>query len=342
MSIYFIPLIAWVALGLYRHEILKNYLYWSYALLLFLISSFRYDVGIDFQNYKEIFENISSFSRFEPLSLYIFTFAKKMSFSFNFALSIFSFLTIYGIFKFFRDFSIYYVIGALLFFVIPIFYFQTFNHIRQWAAIGMMLLSTVYFFRKNNIKFLFFAVSAPMLHFSAFFFYPLFFIYKIRLSVTKFVILLILSVLLIDILFFLILQTPYGFYIKAYTNPMNKLYGLVALLLLFNLYFIGYFDKKIELDKRKMFICSSVLVSCFILIAGISADLPKVIIMRLNEIFIIFYIPFFLYALEKFNSKSRQVILFSIIVLSCISFYRTIFTNGLNDNLVPYSSLFFL
>ena len=342
MSIYFLPLISWIALGLYRHQVLKNYLYWCYALILFLISSFRYDVGMDFHTYKQIFENISSLSRFEPLSSHLFIFANQMSYSFNFVLSIFSFLAIYGVFRFFKDFSIYYVIGALLFFALPIFYFQTFNHIRQWAAIGVMLLSIVYFFKKNNIKFLFLAGLAPMLHFSTLFFYPLFFIYQIRLSITKLVTLLILSFLLIDVVFFLILQTPYGFYIKTYTNPMNKLYGLVALLLLFNLYFIGYFDKRIKFDKRKMFICSSVIISCFILIIGISADLPKLIVMRLNEIFIIFYIPFILYAIEKFNSQSRHLIIFGIIVLSCISFYRTIFINGVDDNLVPYNSILFL
>lgn len=149
------------------------------ALVFAIVFGLRYDVGIDYESYKEIYE-FQYIDRFEYLFKYITIFLHEAGFHVVFYFGLWAFGQIFFLLKAFKDERFIY--PSLIFTLFTGQYFLLWmNVIRQDLAACIFIYSISFIVNKNFVKYLFCIVLAFGLHKTALLlllFYPIFQIKK--------------------------------------------------------------------------------------------------------------------------------------------------------------------
>ncbi len=172
MGIIYLLLIGEIALfaGFSKTNIpAKRFLPYILMFSLAFIMGIRYNVGLDYPVYEEVFDNPYSWYRGSMEPLWLFSMDTLRSFSFKARTFFFltSFLYVYGYYVGFKRLSPQIYISFLLFIVIDT-YGEGSNTIRQTCAQAVLFAGSNYFLEKNWKKFLPYAIGAVILHLSAF------------------------------------------------------------------------------------------------------------------------------------------------------------------------------
>ncbi|VTU07114.1 Uncharacterised protein [Actinobacillus indolicus] len=206
-------------------KVYKDVLYTLSFFIVWLVGAFRYNVGTDYPNYVYIFENIDEyeFGKLEPLYYLLNQLILYLNLDAQWLFFVTSFIITFFVYKVGKN----YHRGWFVVFFILLFYFQSFNIVRQIVAMSIMLYGIHSLIHSSNWKFLICILFAAGFHYSAFIFLPLFIFRKVRIGWFTGIIMLCLCLFIITKLDIvnIILQNPiiqdskYGVY--AF-NEYNK------------------------------------------------------------------------------------------------------------------------
>ena len=179
---YFL-LLGYILIFLIFSKRVKSDLFFYLSFLaLTIFSGLRFDVGVDFMSYHQMFEdfkNGNALFLFEPANMMIINTINIFNIDHQVIFFIYSVIIMFGVFYFIKKLSPLKELSILLFVTVGIFYFSTFNGIRQWAAISIGLIAIVKLIEKKHIQFLILVILATLFHLSALLLF-IFIFFKIR------------------------------------------------------------------------------------------------------------------------------------------------------------------
>lgn len=320
-----------------------NYAFYLAGAMLIAFSSIRLNVGKDFENYdisfKEIIQTGDGLS-FEPLNIILIKVVVFFGGNVHAIFFAYALITLFSVFFFIKKASPSKEISAFAFMCIGMFYFATFNQIRQWMAIAMMLFAIIYLAEKKNYTAYLFAIAGMFFHLSAM-------ILIIIPALTKrysllFFLALLLSAGVIGKIALLGIQNTYYFrYIDVLRSDANGSVFLIAgyvFLLGASVFFSGYFNSAKELSRMDIILLNLCLVSLFILLCGFLAGLDFAYVMRVNMYFtiqLLALIPILIRSL----SRPFQYLAYPVAVISLSYIYfSTLYLKGGIYHLTPFKT----
>ncbi len=153
------------------------------CLCLIVFSGFRFCVGTDFKGYSDTFDKIISMGRYYEIELgyyWLVQFVHSIGGTAQLVFLIFSFATLYFIYKFIEYFSENVEISWLIFICIGPYFLSTFNGIRQWLVTAIFAYSLRFVKENKLIKYLIINAISCLFHYSAVILLPLYWLLKIK------------------------------------------------------------------------------------------------------------------------------------------------------------------
>ncbi|EOU1983770.1 EpsG family protein, partial [Clostridium perfringens] len=192
ISIYIVEMIIASILGVIYQNLkdgrLKIVGVISYAisfLITWFISAIRFGIGTDYFMYKDIYEyaihgattsEIISWYDVEPGWAFLNRILGMLSKDTQVIFIVTSFIFIFCIYKAISDFKDDISVGMSIFIFLAIAYIPSFNVVRQYLAIGILMLSFKYIKDKKLIKFLTIVILASFFHYTALIFLPMYYL----------------------------------------------------------------------------------------------------------------------------------------------------------------------
>lgn len=156
----------------------KVYLHFVFFTMLVFLSAFRYNIGGDYQSYVFYFENIGIRDFiFEPSFLFILELLDNCGFTSQMVFvvyTLFAFPFVFLGIKYFNTKN--FMLGLVLFSIIPTLYWRSFGFIRQFVAVAIIFWGAKYIVERNLPKYILIVAAATIFHSSAIFMLPLYFI----------------------------------------------------------------------------------------------------------------------------------------------------------------------
>lgn len=141
------------------------------CIILFIFSALRFDIGTDFNVYYKVTSGIidireNNYMLFEPFNVIIIKYGYYLNTP-QFYFVVTSFVTITLIFKTIYNYSYSSTLSSICFIGFPMFYLETLNIVRQFAAMSIILYSLKYIYNKNILKFSICIICASLFHVTA-------------------------------------------------------------------------------------------------------------------------------------------------------------------------------
>lgn len=160
---------------------------WFLFVILTFFAGFRWDVGIDWPAYMDVFggniiETASWLERMEPanLGLKILLLLNGLEDG-GYYLWLMAFITMFFFFYSIRQYSLSPFLSVVLFVGFGM-YFDLMNGVRQYAAISIVVFSWQYLFDKKLIRYILVVFIASLFHMSALIMLPVYFICNMRIN----------------------------------------------------------------------------------------------------------------------------------------------------------------
>lgn len=322
------------------------YMFFSFP-LLGALAAFRYNVGVDYNEYDYVF-NLVRFNNhdaepFINIIIYFFSFFTNSNLP---IFALLAFLTVYLFIDFIIKNSQSVFISFCIFLCFGGFYLGVFNHSRQFLAVSIFLFSFKYI---NSSSFKYYAVCivlAATVHYSAILLLPFYFVCKLRFSIR--------NVLLLSLFYFFSLSlaelfiklTPYGVYLDRVVENQRNTFLTIGFIFIAYLYvFLGLLKCENHGGSRNVnsiFLYMS-LFSGLLLTSTFVSSIPWNLFFRLNGYFIPFLIIFFGYLYIKLKDLSLILSIsykFLFFLVCCLYLFFSLAYKGSEYNLVPYNSIF--
>ena len=305
--------------------------------ILFLFSALRYDTGYDYSytylpGYYKIVNG--GVTHFEPLFVLLNKFVFYVFNNVDFLFGLCSFITIGIIVAWvFKESSDYFISIVMLF--ATRFYLYSFTQVRQYIAIAIFLYSIKYIINKNFKKYFFNIIIASLFHKTAFLYFPIYFLNRLKIDRKKFLLIFIIAPLfspLFNRLYIIIGNYFYHNYMASNYGVGNSSIVSTVLALIFSIITFIYMNK-LDNDKYNIYINLQLLV--WVLITNISG---------INESYRIIgmfmYSSIVLMSECYYLSNKKQKIVFSILLLtiSIYSTYLMLIYDG--SKMIPYRTIF--
>jgi len=272
------------------------------GLVLILIAGLRYDVGVDFHSYLELFSQIEK--GYDPYTEWGFDFIVNLFLSIGLTYQaiflFFSTLTILFFLNYIDYFSSYKYFSLFLFFSLPIFYFASFNQIRQFLAVAIFAYSLKYIYSKNIFKYVVLLILASTIHKTALFMLPLYFILNKKISIRLYMLYFIGVFSLLQVVDLLLSSLGIS---KAYLNRVieNSSVNPFSYILLFIFIFFIYTKK--FLRGKELFI-NMLFFATLISFIPMFSNLPVGDVMRMTSYFSISLLIIIPEYINYFKNKS--------------------------------------
>lgn len=320
----------------------KKYYLLIVFFILYIFSAIRFDVGVDFMAYYESLNNFkygtSSF-QFEPMNMLIINLINYFEFNYQIFLLIYSFLSLVGIYYFINKLSKYKKLSIFIFFTIGIYYFSTFNLLRQSVAVSLLLIGVVKLIEGKDKQFFVLLFFASSFHLSSIIGIVYYF-FRIRLSIFNYLLIIIILGGLSELFLYLITFTKYVVYLEHLRFSEQPNPGIFLLFIIFSLFipiFLGYFRKNKFLELKEVVLVNMNLFSLLIILIGYKMGIDFSMIMRLNIYFqyqLIILIPIVIYSFQ--NKYFRFILNYSLLVFCTYYYFSMLFINGMDYKLIPY------
>lgn len=321
----------------------KNTIFLLFS-ILFIFSAFRFNVGVDYPNYKELYETkgdiqalIRVGSRINEIGfIYIIKILNILGAGFQVLLMLYAFITIYFILKFIDIFSINYKLTLIAYAFTPIFYLTSFNAVRQSAAISLFAFSIVYIYERKFWRYsLIILVGTIFCHLSMVLMLPIYFYAKLKLTRSKELIIILSSILVGFIITYLIRLTPYNLYLNDSDFNLN----LIVLVFLGFFMFIMWNKKQIIKNEKLNILYNIGFLSSIVLILMFeNRNFSANLFLRLNSYFVIVYLVLLGVIPAIFKERNIKIFIQLTIILGIfMMFWQTIVIKGDYYSLVPFS-----
>lgn len=153
----------------------------SFALIVF--SGFRFCVGTDYEGYSDMFYRILSDGRYYDIEwgyYWLVRFVNAIGGTSQLVFLIFSFITLYFIYKFIEYFSEDVELSWLVFVCIGPYFLSTFNGMRQWLVVSIFAYSLRFVKESNFKKYLILNVVGCLFHYSAIILLPMYWLLRAK------------------------------------------------------------------------------------------------------------------------------------------------------------------
>ena len=304
---------------------------------LFMMSGFRYMVGTDFLAYKGYFESINRYSFANPfydkgyylLNRFISFFTDNSQYVFLAT----SFIIIYLVNKTLKDYSISYTLSIFLF-VTLYFYNNSFNIVRQFIVVSLILYSIKYLVNKDFKGYLVLILIASLFHDTALLMIPFYWILRMRFNKIVYLVLLAFT---LGVSFFT--TTIIGIVSKVlpslniYSNYYFEGSSANSIMLSTSLVFLFALLNKAKLIKLDSNVIVYVNAVYFALLFSILAR-ENILFYRFSlyfYIFILLLIPLCIRSMNKF----LRVIMYMLIIPTMTAYYFYLLSNN-NAGVLPY------
>jgi hypothetical protein len=298
--------------------------------ILFLFSSFRYQIGTDYQNYIDIFMSIIQGNEFYRITrefgfVYLIDLINYIGGGYQLFFFVTSFFTIFFLYKGFKYFSdskmIFILITALF---IPSLYLYGLNAVRQILATAIFLYSAQFIIKREFLKYalgIFFAVS---FHYTAIVLLPLYWIIHKKLN-TFFIVFLI--VFFISGTFLYIIEIAlsqvgmkyinYFFHEEFSASRENKY--LLYTIYLFGIGIVVYFQK---FFSNKPLIYNAIIIYFLFKIVSIDMSILNRLSVYFKPFYIIGMVYIFYFSIAKLR-QAKSLVSFSILIYILVAIIIT-------------------
>ncbi|MGE8377404.1 MAG: EpsG family protein [Sphingobacterium sp.] len=324
-------------------SISKKWLFITF-LILGLFSGIRFNVGIDFENYLDIYKyalqdlNITS----EPFFIYVIKFCDLLGGSSQMLFLVMALLTNYFMYRYVTEQSLDPTLSMLIYFSVISFYLFSFNISRQWAACSIYLFSLIYLINKRYIVFLSInIITALVFHKSLLYVSALTLITVLDLN-RKMKLLGILMAIIVGVFIKVILGfTGYEKYTESSFDMTVDF--KIYIFFLINL-IIDVFKSKLENKEHRGNLSSKILfnlnfISLLILIIIIIQQSGAMVLLfkRIHNYFLATYIVLIPYCLlSVFPSDTYKFVRFALIIILPLLFISTVYFAGKGINILPF------
>lgn len=315
-----------------------------------LVLSYRYGIGTDYFNYKEIFNQyIRHGLAIEPGFKIIMSLSNKYMNGFDSLIFITSVMSVIPVFIWIVKNNKRKQIGIVVLVLLSIYFGIWFNAIRQSIAIGFVILAYNQIVERDFLKFTFLILIATQFHSSALIVYPLYFLVSknsnnssicITKSKKKLFLWISIFILLITGYVFIgeSLNLPYAKYINSYSEA-GKTGGRTVYYFLANI-FLYIPEVKLcskLITKNPNFIFYYILLSIEFVLFLFSWRIGFAF--RLAYFFSITHAVLIPATIDASSKENRVFIKIYFIVVLLVNFYLTTFYLGYNG-LYEYTSIF--
>lgn len=349
MAIYFLNIclifvLSFLLFGIANRRYRDTIFLFLIFIQLFVVSAMRYEIGIDFINYRGIFRlvrnvpNLSELVRLSKVStlelgyLLLNKTVGGVTKEPQWIFVITSFIILSFIFLSIKKYSSKVWLSVYLFCVGP--YISSFNLVRQYIAVGILFFSYQYIKERKLKQYLLLMVLASTFHISALLLIPLYFILNINLNKKNMFITIAISVLIV-IFFKQIILIAQLFFYSYYTRGsfgMSK--GNVNNLLIAFMYFFStmlFRNDLLNKNKDNKFLINWSFINFILSIISMRLWIITRL-MAYSGVFNVLLIPEVVCSIKNKNTKIIIGLVFIILTL-ILHIYTLI--NPMN-RLVPY------
>ena len=344
LSIYYWSIIVLIFVSVFifsKNNYISNFAYFSVFLYLTLLSGFRYDVGTDFSNYLHYFYLIElGYDDVAEISfVYLFKFSQFIGLTEQFVFFVLALIISFGFisyFKYFCDKSGF--LAIYLFFTVSIFYFASFNLVRQFTAVAIFLFSVRYIIERRMFKYILMILFSSSFHISALLMLPLYFVMNKNYNLKFYSLMFVIFLFSFQLIYMVGMKTPYFIYLERESvSSINKSSVMVFVTLsVFLFVFLCYQPK----NNKSILINNMLFMSILMGVGLLFSSLPPMIFSRFNYFFSPALIISIVYFVNMF-SFSKKIIMYSLILMfGFLYLFYTVEFNGIKHNIVPYNSIF--
>lgn len=347
--VYEVMILSIILIGIYIYIIFKNkatadniFLTISF-LILFIVSGFRKNVGVDFRNYEAIFRQHTNNNFFDYSYVdkdYGYALLNKIIALFTnntqWVFIVVSFITIILFIIFIKRYSTNMLLSVYLLITFN-FYFDAMNIQRQFIAIAICTLSIKYIINEDFKRFCLVILFAILIHKSALIFFPMYFISKINLNVKKICIYIVLGCagsLLINKIIYFMRNKFYSDYDSVAWGMQGLGIGLIIIIPVF-IFIIAFMmkDKLIEENPENNVFLNLLFCACVcFLLSTIISNFTR--IAEYFYIVVIIFIPRMISVIKDYRIRYNIYLL--VMFISFVWFYKTTLQGNMNG-VLPYT-----
>lgn len=315
-------------------------------IVLLLIAALRYNVGMDYASYKDIYLNAADDPDLvsEPGFILIIRILRF----FNLPFEVFIFITASFIttlaFKYIIKYSSLVFVSLLIFFSIGQYYFNTFNAIRQCMAIYCFLYSIYLIKEKNFTKYaLIIVFSTIFFHLTAILLLPLYYILDRYISPYVKLATIALILFNLKLALFLIENSSYAIYLKFEDFATGISFNTYLLLFICSFFIFNEFRNKNQFGEYSNIILNINLLALISLASAMFfAGTPLIMVFnRISYYFtpiLIVSIPLAISNIEDITN--RKIVLWTVTIFFLFISIFSIIANGKSNYIVPYKTIF--
>lgn len=310
--------------------------------LMIFVCAFRYNVGMDFTAYTEIFQFASTHTCAEQETELGFVLLCKLCHYFGgtpqLMFALIGTVSLILIFHCISKFSSDVMFSLFIFLCLGQLYLNSFNAIRQFFAISIFAYSIISIVNRRPIKYVCLLLAAALFHKTSVLLIPLYWLLRCEPNIIRQSLILAFVVFSGPIIIYLILNSPYSMYLTF------EMFSSDATIINYIYLFLGavifVFQKKLMLGykHRHIFFNLNFLALILFIYYFIFSGTPlTMVVTRLSYYFVFFYcitIVLILKNIKIFELKS--ILILSTIIIMAALFIRTTILLGTEYNLSPY------
>lgn len=344
LILFFFVVLAYTESPFRQRTDFSNNIYVYSFLILFLFSGLRYDVGVDYLSYLELFNDSSVLNENikEPGFAGLFYIFKRIGVSFFVVNILLSFVIIFFAFKYIRKYSPLIFLSLLIFYSTGQYYFNTFNAVRQAIAIYVFWCSLDLIKNKKVVAYFFCILFISLFfHMSAILLFPLYFVVRRQYGIGIKIATLIGIILGSEIIVQLVGASSYSVYLKFdqfASDVTSTTYFLFFLSCFF--FFLSWKYPQYTLDSS-IFNNLNYLALLTLTLTIVFRGTPLIMI---TNRFSYYFTPVYIVLIPVFVSKiqvltNRRIILGITIVFYAILCYIALYVNGTSNRMIPYQTI---
>ncbi len=326
-------------------KVLSHYFYFISSTFLFLISALRYEVGTDFFGYYNFINGVSiqDIKNFEILYNLLAIISKSILNNGQFFIAVIAFLTIFNISYSIYKLSPYAEISLIIFFGLG-YYFNTFNVVRQYLAISLIILAISFWYNEKKRLGLLMLIPPILIHFSSLIFVVIFIMLNLikenKIIYTFFMLLIILSSLVLymkpSLFYDFIFIRDYRFYLESEFVKVGANFIWVILEVIILLFYAFFNHKSKVFHQRNNLLDLAVPFSLLSIIFSFFG-LRGMLFNRLALYFNIFHIFFIPLTIKNIQDSFTRRLVYLIIVIVAFFGMMLFLERGL-AGVVPYKT----
>lgn len=323
-------------------NISKNRLFLISAFFILIVfSGFRYNVGVDYPNYVQIYNREYGYGSQELGFNLLISILHSIGTTAQMLFLVMAFLMQFFVYKIIKKYDYNTWTSVLIYYSISTFYIASFNGARQYLAIAIALWALKFIEEKKKWRFLItILVTAFFWHKSVLIFILLYPVLDKKLSIKLKIIVLLLTILCSQMLNTIISYTPYIRYLELTRDTdissftyIFAAFSAIILIIENKFHLLG----GNAIISNLNFLCFCTLVIVFLQSNGVFIQM----MLRINSYFLFPFIIIIPAIISRIHNRHYRIGAYcGLHILLVIYLFRTVYLNGETYALIPYSMNF--